>query len=113
MAPPAPVSLESQAMNLATQRWQRIFAGEIDASFEFLSPASRKAIPITMYRNHFARTMVVSAEPVRAKCDAEVCEVVLEIGYRFPKVAGDTLQKTGLTEKWLIDNGRLWYVFAP
>jgi hypothetical protein len=93
-------------------RWAALVKGDMDAAYEFLSPASREAITLVAYRARRGALKWTAASIESIACEAEACKVELKVTYDFP-VQGTTMKgiQTPLSETWVLDTGVAWLVF--
>jgi hypothetical protein len=91
----------------AKARWQRFIDGDLAGAYEYLSPASRAAIPLDLYKAKHRVGMYRSVNIDGVDCQADTCTVKLSLTYDYKRVKGI---KTPLVEKWIITQGQAWFV---
>jgi len=102
-------SSESQVSARAEARWQAMMAKDLDKAHEFLSPGSKAAYPLALFKAKIRPLDWRSAKTLSANCDTEKCSVKLQIEYSDRRFGGAI--KTVLEETWIKDVGNWWYVF--
>jgi hypothetical protein len=101
-------SSESQVSARAETRWQAMAAKDLDQAYEFLSPGSKAANPLELFKS---KTRLLDWRPAKvrsASCEADKCSVKLEITF-FDRRLGELT--TVYEETWIKDAGNWWYVF--
>lgn len=95
----------------ALARWALIIKGEAEQAYdEFMSKGSRQVIS----RGEFVERMKVTAFRTAAvekiQCGAVSCQASVRITYdhRLMRGVGNTLR-----ENWIIEDGRVWYIWTP
>lgn len=94
----------------AEARWQAMIARDLDAAYEFLSPGSKTANPLTLFKAKIRPLDWRSAKALSASCDGDKCSVKLHISFYHSKSHGEIA--TVLEETWIRDAGKWWYVFT-
>jgi hypothetical protein len=89
-------------------RWDALIKGDVDASYAFLSPASRGTIPLEQYKQNTRKRGFRDAKIEGIDCDEQVCKVRISLTYDHRLMKGIT---TPLEETWVIDKGQAWYVY--
>ena len=97
-----------------TARWEALKKGDIDGSYAFLSPASRDATTLEMYKSRVRPTDWKSVTIDAVECEAEICKVRLQVTYDFRLESGKLMQgiKSLSNETWIIEKGTAWYVWG-
>src|SRR6478752_3568578 len=83
----------------AKARWQRFIDGDLAGAYEYLSPASRAAMPLDLYKAKHKVGMYRSVKVDGVDCEADACTVKLRLTYDYKRIKGIT---TPLVEKWII-----------
>lgn len=91
----------------AKARWQRFIDGDLAGAYEYLSPASRAAMPLDLYKAKHRVGMYRSVTIDRVDCQADTCTVKLSLTYDYKQIKGIT---TPLVENWIITQGQAWFV---
>lgn len=91
----------------ATARWDALIKGDVDAAYAYLSPASRATIPLNAYKGKHKLGMYRAVKIDSVECEAEVCTVMLQLTFDYKRSKGIAMP---LVEKWLITEGKAWYV---
>lgn len=102
-------SSESQVSARAEARWQAMAAKDLDKAYEFLSPGSKAAFPLALFK---ARIRPLDWRPAKARsasCEADKCSVKLEVTFFDRRLGGEVT--TVLEETWIKDVGNWWFVF--
>lgn len=89
-------------------RWDALIKGDLDASYRYLSPASRATLTLERYKKVTRKTGFREAKIESIDCDADACRVKLRITYDHRLMAG---VQTPLEETWVFDQGQAWYVY--
>ena len=103
------VTSEGQVSARAEARWRTLIAQDLDKAYEFLSPGSKAANPLALYKEKMRPLKWRSAKAQSASCDGEKCSVKLEVTISDRRFGGDAT--TVLEEIWIKDAGNWWYVF--
>jgi len=103
-----PGGQQEQVASRAKARWDALVKGDVDATYAYLSPATRETVTLEQYRRNTRREGFRSARIDAVDCDADVCTVKLWITYDHPAMKG---METPLTEKWVFEKGQAWYVY--
>jgi hypothetical protein len=91
----------------AKARWDRLIAGDLDGAYAYMSPASRKTVPLDLYKAKHKVGMYREAKVDDVKCEGDTCTVKLLVTYDFKQFRNVT---TPLTETWIIAQGQAWFV---
>ena len=91
----------------ATERWKALMRGDLTAAYEYLSPGSRAVMSLDVYKGKHKIGMYRAAKVESVACEADVCTVKISLTYDFKRTKGIV---TPLSEKWVISDGRAWYV---
>ena len=92
----------------AQERWDVLLKGDLKASYEYLSPASRAVISLDRYRARTNPTNLRSVKLDTVSCQAESCQVRFWLTFDHRVMRG---VQTPLEETWIIENGQAWYVY--
>jgi hypothetical protein len=100
-------SAERLVMVRAQQRWDALMQGELNQAYAFISPAGRAKLQAQDYRTrvntgHFRKALVQEAS-----CQTDSCDVKVLLDY----VVGDLPLKQTLSEIWILDEGKWWFVY--
>ena len=106
-APVADSPPEKTVAQSAQARWNALIAGDVSTAYTYLSPASKQTYSLELYRNSIRPGFWQKAEVKAVKCEPEVCEVTLDVSYRF---RGAPIT-TALKETWIRSGGTWAYVF--
>ncbi len=103
-----PETPEKVVMARAQARWDALVAGQLEKSFEFITPSGRSTLPMDIYKGRLAGAHWKAAKVTAATCEPEICEVtvILDID-----VLPNLPHKQPITEKWLLDGGKWWFVY--
>jgi len=89
-------------------RWDALIKGDLQASYGYLSPASRESLTFDQYQKVTRKEGFREARIESIDCDADACRVKLWITYDHRLMKGVT---TPLDETWVFDKGQAWYVY--
>ena len=103
------VSSESQVSAKAEARWQALIAKDLDKAYEFLSPGSKSAYTVQLYKGMIRPLDWRTGKALSASCEGEKCSVKVQITFFHQRAGGEL--GTVLTETWIKDAGNWWYVF--
>lgn len=103
---------EEAVAERALQRWKYIIANDLKASYEYITPGSKAAMPFQSYAMRMTQAQIrwADAEVVAVVCsEPGVCkaEVVLDITVHAPGV-GQVATQTVQYEDW-IESGGHWH----
>ncbi len=91
----------------ALERWDALIKGDLDAAYNYLSPASRETMPLDVYKAKHKTGMYRAVKVDAVDCEAEVCTVTLSLTFDYKRTKGIQMP---LVEKWLIADGKAWFV---
>ena len=91
----------------ANARWQALLRGDLAAAYEYLSPGAKADMSLDLYKGKHKIGMYRAAKIESVVCDADVCTVSVSLTYDYRQTKGIV---TPLVEKWVISEGRAWYV---
>ena len=96
----------------AQARWDRLIARDLAGAYEYLSPASRAATPLDVYKAKHKVGLYRSVKVDDVHCEADTCTVGLSLTYDYKgKGMKEPMEiSTPLTEKWIISQGQAWFV---
>lgn len=89
-------------------RWDALVKGDVDASYTYLSPASRQSMTLEQYKRVTRKRGFRGAKIESIACDAGVCSVKLTITYDHKLMKAI---ETPVEEKWVFDKGQAWFVY--
>ena len=95
----------------ASARWAVIIKGEPELAYdEFMSKGSRQVITRGEFVERMRITAFRTAAVEKVECAAESCQASVRITYdhKLMKGVGNTLR-----ENWIIEDGKVWYVWSP
>ena len=91
----------------ANARWQALLRGDLAAAYEYLSPGVKAEMSLDLYKGKHKVGMYRAAKVESVTCEADVCTVNVSLTYDFRQTKGIV---TPMFEKWVISDGRAWYV---
>lgn len=99
--------IEKFVMSRAQQRWDALMQGELNQAYALISPSGRAKLQAQDYRarvntGHFRKAVVQEAV-----CQADSCEVKVLLDY----VVGNLPLNQILSEIWILDEGKWWFVY--
>lgn len=105
---PVKMSPEQAVMARAQERWNLLIAGQFEKSYDYITPAGRSTLPMAIYRSRISGGSWKGAKVTGAVCEPEVCEVtaILDVD-----VLPNLPHRQPITEKWLLDGEKWWYVY--
>ena len=89
-------------------RWDALIKGDLQASYGYLSPASRETLTFDQYQKVTRKTGFRAAKIESIDCGADACKVKVWITYDHRLMQG---LSTPLEETWVFDKGQAWYVY--
>lgn len=92
----------------AEARWAALIKGDLDSAYTFLSPGSKAATSLALYKSKVKPGIWRGAKAQKVTCDADVCQVTMAITYDIRQFKGI---ETPLAENWIIEKGAAWYVY--
>jgi len=90
-------------------RWEALIEGNLDAAYTYLSPASREILSLASYKAQARGSGFRAAKVDSVECEGAVCKVRVFVTYDHRLMKG---LMTPLNEKWVIDEGKAWYVWG-
>jgi hypothetical protein len=100
-------STEAIVVARAQKRWSELLAGELNRAYEFISPSGRLKLSANDYRLRISVTHIKKAVVTGAVCQAELCDVSVSLDYT---IEGVPLNRV-VTEVWILDEGKWWFVY--
>ena len=104
----APATPEQAVQARAQERWNALIAGQLDKAFEYITPSGRRTLPLEVYRARLTGTSWRGAKVTGAVCEPEVCDVTVTLDIN---VLPNLPYQQVITEKWLLDGGKWWFVY--
>ena len=101
-------SAEEMVRFRAQGRWDALLAGDLTKAYGFISPAGRSTMPQTVYNGRVSSQFWRKALVKSASCGSELCEVQIDLDYVVENVPLSRV----LSEKWILDGGKWWFVYA-
>jgi hypothetical protein len=90
-------------------RWGALIDGNLDVAYTYLSPASREILSLAAYKQQARGSGYREVKVETVECDGAACKVRLMLTYDHRLMKG---LMTPLDEKWVIDEGKAWYVWG-
>jgi len=90
-------------------RWGALIDGNLDLAYTYLSPASREIMSLESYKRQARGSGYKEVKVETVECDGAACKVHLMVTYDHRLMKGLV---TPLDEKWVIDEGKAWYVWG-
>lgn len=106
---------DQQVSKLANQRWGYLIEGQWQKAYDMLTPGYRNLHDLREFQSQFKGAVQWRrAEVAQASCEAEKCDVRIELTVASPfgRGKGDTIS-TFFTETWLKEGGRWYYYEKP
>ena len=91
----------------AQQRWNALLKRDLDAAYQYISPAGRSLMSLDDYRPRVNSGFWRGAKASDAVCAAETCEVTVLVEMMVEGVKFTTPIK----ETWILDAGKWWFVY--
>lgn len=104
----SPETPEQAVKARAQERWDAMVAGQFDKAFEYLTPTTRSTLPIDVFRGRLGGAKWHGAKVTGVVCEPEVCEVTVTIDI---DVLPNLPYKQPISEKWLLVDGKWWFVY--
>ena len=103
-----PAAKQKVVAERAEARWQSLIKGDLDAAYAYLSEGSKATTSLAVYKSKIRPGMWRQAKVEKVECEAEVCNVELQITFDHKLMKGI---QTPLNESWIIEKGSAWYVY--
>ena len=91
----------------AQQRWAALLKRDMDAAYQFISPAGRSLMSLDDYRPRVNTGFWRGAKATDAVCAAETCEVTVLVDM----VVEGVKFTSPIKETWILDAGKWWFVY--
>ena len=91
----------------AQQRWNALLKRDLDAAYQFISPAGRSLMSVDDYRPRVNSGFWRGAKAGYAVCAAETCEVTVLVDM----VVEGVKFNVPIKETWILDAGKWWFVY--
>jgi hypothetical protein len=98
----------AHALERADARGAALVRGDLDAAYEFLSEGSKILISKDNLRQRMSMVPFRAYQINEVSCEAETCRVKSKLTFDHRVMKGVT---SPLTETWVIERGKLFYVF--
>ena len=92
----------------AQARWDALIKGDIKASYEYLSPASRSVVSLESYAVRSTQRSYRETKVDTVSCESETCRVRLYLTFDHRLMQGIT---TPIDETWVFEGGQAWFVY--
>jgi hypothetical protein len=90
----------------AQARWDAVVKGDYETAYGYLGPGSKAVNSLDTYKAGVNKGFYKSGQVDRVTCEAESCEVQVQVEYEFK----GSRFKTPLGETWIQQQGNWWYV---
>jgi hypothetical protein len=96
----------------ATERWEYLGKGNLEAAYKLLSPARRSVVSFQTYVAGIRPGFWTGGKVTSVTCESEVsCKVGVEISFRRPVLGGEVFSgRADDTESWIFEDNRWWFV---
>jgi hypothetical protein len=101
---------EQAVVARAQQRWDALVKLDYAEAYKFISPAGRSKMRVQDYLLRVNMGHMRKAAVKGASCEAEICEVKVELDYVI-MVEGKIPITQVVSESWIFDEGRWWFVY--
>ena len=91
-------------------RWDALIKGDLDGAYTYLSPASKAAYPLEVYKGKVHPGMWRSVRIDSLDCEGEICSAKMTLTYDHPNMKG---VQTPFSEQWIIEKGNAWFIYQP
>ena len=97
----------------AQERWDKLFSGDLQGAYEYLSPGFRSSVSSLAYQRSVLTRAIryTSAEYKSSECDESTCKVTMRLGFSvsgaLPGVKSYDGEKD-IVESWVRIDG-VWY----
>ncbi|MBL0122196.1 MAG: hypothetical protein IPP88_05510 [Betaproteobacteria bacterium] len=106
--PRAAKTPEETVLARAQERWDALKAGQYDKAYSYITPTTRKTLPVEVFRGRIAGASWLDVKVVKAVCEPEVCDVSVKLDYY---VLPNLRDSQTVDEKWILDGGNWWFVY--
>lgn len=96
-----------QVRELAVLRWNALLAGDLARAYEYLSPGTRDVMSLDLYKKKIRTGGWKKASVDTVLCEQDRCEVMMVVEYSYRDIKSI---ETRLSEVWLQEGGKWWYV---
>ena len=100
-------SAPRQVVLRAQQRWAALLKRDMDAAYQFISPAGRSLMSLDDYRPRVNTGFWRGAKATDAVCAVETCEVTVLVDM----VVEGVKFNVPIKETWILDAGKWWFVY--
>lgn len=88
-------------------RWDALIKGDLDKAYEYLSPGTRSAMSLELYKAKIRSGGWKKASVDSVVCVRERCDVGVKVEYSYRDMKSI---ETYVSEVWLLDDGEWWHV---
>ena len=103
-----PETPEQAVKARAQERWNALVAGQLDKAYEYITPSGRSTLPKEIFRARLSGSTWRGAKVTGAVCETEVCDVTVTLDI---DVLPNLPHQQPISEKWLLDGGKWWFVY--
>lgn len=91
----------------AEARWHSLIKGDLDSAYQFLSPGTKAAKPLPVYKSQTRPGAWRTAKVQKVACEREICNVTVKVGFAARQIPGLEMD---VPETWIIEQGTAWIV---
>jgi hypothetical protein len=103
-----PAAREAAVTKRWQERWDALLRGDVKASYDYLSPASRAVTSLQRYQTRVNPANFQSVKLEKVSCEAEICRLRFWLTFDHRVMKG---VQTPIEETWVFENGQPWYVY--
>ena len=103
-----PDAKRAAVIERADSRGAALVRGDLDGAYQYLSEGSKAVISLDNFKRRMSLVPFTAYRIDDASCDGGTCTVRSKLTYNHRLMKGIT---TPVTETWVIENGKLFYVF--
>jgi hypothetical protein len=102
---------------LAQERWDTLFSGDLHAAYEYLSPGYRSSVSSIQYQKSVLtqRVQWTGAEVIGGVCLESSCKIQISLDFSLIAVLPGVPRYDGnqtVDENWIKTDGKWWFVPA-
>ena len=106
---------EEKVEDRAQERWDALFAGDIETAYGYFSPGYRSSVSLIDYgvELRMRRVQWTSATYQEHSCQNKTCDVKFKVGYKIVRALPGVPtfeSQSAVDERWIQTDGQWWYL---
>lgn len=98
---------QSVVASRAAARWDALIRGDLDAAYNYMTEASREAVPLDRFKARRQAVVVREAKVLGVACGVDTCTAEILLTYDHRSFKGGS---TRTNETWIWERGQMAFV---